>query len=612
MSKGTFINSSMNIKKIALILICGALSVACTEDAQEPINMNENPKEDPKEDPKDDPKEDPDDDKDEGTALPDNLNDLEAYQVLKNYVNYDVSPDFKLGVALQSTEYVKKGIVYNTANENFIEMTPGNQMKYNTIVANDGTMNFSKVTDFIAAAKAADMTIYGHTLCWHSQQTASYLNGLIEALDKPSLDNATWVEQLTGGDFENGSDNSIQKGNSAVYEIVEQSDGNHILTLENTEVRANVWNAQLLFVIPDDKEAMRAGQTYRLSMKVKSDNGSEFNPVRFMEYVGKYMANATPTTIATTTQWSDVTVDFVIPAEADNARVLGLCFGTVVDKFYFDDCSLSKAELSTDAGGEDEEPYEERKRKVIASAMERWIKAMMEACDGYVTTWDVVNEPMDDGNPYALKNGEWDKGHNKFYWQDHLGKDYVRYAVKYARQYGGDDLVLFVNDYNLEAAYNGNAKCKGLIEMIKYWESDGVTRIDGIGTQMHINLSLDPYYQSKVEDCVVSMFELLAATGKKIKISELDMGIASANSVIKTVNVTEEQHRKMADFYQFIVTKYFEIIPPAQQYGITQWCMTDSAEGSTWRAGEPTGLWDETYNRKLTYAGFARGLFSAK
>ncbi len=488
-------------------------------------------------------------------------------------------------------------------------MTAGNQMKYNTIVAADGTMNFSKVKDFIAAASQEGMTIYGHTLCWHSQQTAAYLNGLIDAVAKPDEADATWSDVLVGGDFESGSNDTIQAGNSAEYEIVEQSDGNHILTLTNSEPRANLWDAQLLFVVPDECAAMRAGDTYRLTMRIKSDKASTFTSVRFMEYVGKYMTNATPGTLATTTEWQDVSIDFEIPSAADNARVLGLCFGTIADTFYCDDCSLSKREYSS--SGDDNLSYEDKKRNAIAGAMERWIKGMMEACDGYVTSWDAVNEPMDDGNPNALKNGSWDKGNNKFYWQDYLGKDYVRYVVKYARQYGGEDLLLFINDYNLEAAYNGNAKCSGLIKMIDYWESDGVTRIDGIGTQMHINLSQDIYYQSVVEEHVVKMFEMLASTGKLIKISELDMGVSTANSVLQTVDVTEELHQRMADFYEFIVSKYFEIIPPAQQYGITQWSMTDGAIGSTWRAGEPIGLWDEQYNRKQAYAGFAKGLTSA-
>lgn len=64
----------------------------------------------------------------------------------------------------------------------------------------------------------------------------------------------------------------------------------------------------------------------------------------------------------------------------------------------------------------------------------------------------------------------------------------------------------------------------------------------------------------------------------------------------------------MADFYKFIIEKYFEIIPQAQQYGITQWCCTNSPADSGWRGGEPCGLWDLNYSRTPSYGGFANGL----
>ena len=242
--------------------------------------------------------------------------------------------------------------------------------------------------------------------------------------------------------------------------------------------------------------------------------------------------------------------------------------------------------------------------------MGNWIKSMMEACNGRVKAWDVVNEPMSDGKPSELKTAGRDGDPKKnFYWQDYLGKDYARVVIKLARQYGGDDLKLFINDYNLEAAYNRNAKCQGLIDMVKYWESDGVTKIDGIGSQMHVTYSMNPETQKRNEEAYVNHLKLLAATGKLIRLSELDMGLADAKgNTVHTADVTAEQHRLMAGYYKFIVEKYLEIIPPAQQYGITNWGVTDSPASSFWRADEPIGLWDVNYNRKPAYAGFADGL----
>ena len=82
---------------------------------------------------------------------------------------------------------------------------------------------------------------------------------------------------------------------------------------------------------------------------------------------------------------------------------------------------------------------------------------------------------------------------------------------------------------------------------------------------------------------------------------------ASGKSV-PTKSMTETQHKKMADFYEWIIKQYLTIIPPAQQWGICQWCTTDSPENSGWRANTPVGIWDLNYYRKHVYAGFVRGL----
>ena len=68
----------------------------------------------------------------------------------------------------------------------------------------------------------------------------------------------------------------------------------------------------------------------------------------------------------------------------------------------------------------------------------------------------------------------------------------------------------------------------------------------------------------------------------------------------------------MEQFYQWIIEKYFEIVPASQQYGITQWCLTD-AEGNVgdtggWRPGEPVGIWDSRWNRKYVYRGWVNAL----
>ena len=267
----------------------------------------------------------------------------------------------------------------------------------------------------------------------------------------------------------------------------------------------------------------------------------------------------------------------------------------------------------------------EEKRDTLMWAMDRWIGGMMQATEGKVKAWDVVNEAISGGNAdaegvYALQSASLvseDEAKNNFYWQDYMGElEYVRTAVASARKHfeanGGtpSELKLFVNDYNLESDWDQNGKLKSLIKWIERWEADGVTKIDGIGSQMHISCYANATTQESKKNAIVESFKLMAASGKLVRISELDMGYidASGNSVA-TIYLTEEQHQQMAELYTFVVSKYLEIIPAAQQWGICQWAATDSpAKEGNWRAGEPIGLWDEGYNRKHTYAGFADGL----
>ena len=267
----------------------------------------------------------------------------------------------------------------------------------------------------------------------------------------------------------------------------------------------------------------------------------------------------------------------------------------------------------------------QERHDTLVYAMDKWIKGMMEACDGKVKAWDLVNEALsgdgDDGEGnYLLQHSEgynpnatWDVGGENFFWQDYMGDlEYVRQACRLARKYGPEDVVLFINDYNLESEWDDNKKLKSLINWIKKWESDGVTKIDGIGTQMHISCFEDESILNNIKSHITKMFDLMAKSGKLVRVSELDMGYVRGTNrwgaSSKTSELTEAEHKKMADFYEWIFKEYFRIIPPEQQWGICQWCGTDAPNNSGWRGGEPVGIWDLNYYRKHTYAGFVRGL----
>ncbi|TGX80574.1 glycosyl hydrolase family 10 [Palleniella muris] len=358
------------------------------------------------------------------------------------------------------------------------------------------------------------------------------------------------------------------------------------------------------------------GNTYFLKMRIKGSKDGSFNAVLQNPDGYKGCGNFQP--VKLTTDWQDVTVRATCNGEG--ATRLLFSVGAYDGKIYIDDYTVYYEKSANSIPLTPEE-----KKEVITGAMDEWIKGMMNATEGRVKAWDLVNEPIggasDDGEGnYALQHADNPddngvKGDN-FYWQDILGDiDFVVLAEKKARKYfaesGGnpDELKLFINDYNLESWWDGNKKVKSMVNWIRKWEAAGA-KIDGIGTQMHVSLILDEQQQAAQEASIENMFRILAASGKLIRVSELDMGVVEKafGTGIKTENVTEEQHMKMAAFYKWIVQKYLEIIPVEQQWGICVWGLTDSPANSGWRPGEPIGAWDLNYHRKHTYAGYADGL----
>lgn len=518
---------------------------------------------------------------------------LNALAPLKEYVDTVKYPNFILGGGTSAAPFNEQGKVYAFDKANFKEVVTGNAFKYASVVKSDGTMDFGTVQAFVKNATKAGLSVYGHTLCWHSQQQVAYLNGL----------------------------------------ITDPNAAKHVLHLNIPEAKANLWDWELYV---DPVKPMVSGKTYTLKLRVKA---SQNYHVTVWPQGASTQYWPTPAFDATT-EWTNINASFEAKQDLKQLRFE---LGTFGGEIWMDDVQLldpdgnnligegsfeegkmdgwskpswhgytlnivNDPDQGADAGG----MTDQQKKDTLTWALNNFISGMMKACDGKVKAWDAVNEPMSDAVPSELKTGgrDGDKKTN-FFWQDHLGKDYARTVIRLARKAAGDsvNLKLFINDYNLEAAYNHNAKCKGLIEMIKYWESDGVTKIDGIGSQMHVTCSMDPKVQQANEDAYVNMLKLLAATGKLVRISELDMGIQDANhQTVNTADVTPEMHKRMAEYYKFIVEKYLEIIPVAQQYGICVWAPTDSPKGSGWRADEPIGLWNGNYVRKPAYAGFAEGL----
>ena len=705
------------------------------------------------------------------TDMTKNLKDyqyLNNYEPLKKYMEDmkaagKCNPDFKLGIALEAAQFNKQELVYCLAGSNFNEMTAGNAMKMASCVKDDGSMDFSLVKEFVKNAQDADMTIYGHTLAWHSQAANKYLKNLIKDKELPPDPNGgnkyleiacgeaganKWDKQISyvlpkalvkgqsyvmsvkvkasdGGTFAawpiwEASDNKNQWGGSNDVQYMADYDITNDYSTLTWEFTANFPIDKLQFVFGnvggtiscDDFKLTKAGsdenliengdfakesahgwtptgctikvasaaaskeveqlvheQTYKdgpfpffaMGCEPPVENGaihfvptgdwsqffvmpggentlSEGNYVVYLDLSASKDASGVELTMQNGWGASDQAITVKVPVSAGRHNVK-LQMPNIAGGNY--DIILKPQTADATLDVHSVKVYQvknlnsipltdEEKKNALTPALETWIDGMMEATDGYVTSWDVVNEALsgadkDGDGKYDLQsakrgNVSADDAKNNFYWQDYLGDlDYVRIAVADARKsfaaHNGDPdkLKLFINDYNLESDWDDNGKLRSLIQWIKDWEADGVTKIDGIASQMHISCYADPVKQESVKNHIVKMLELMKKSEKLCKISELDMGyVDAAGNSVTYDQMTEEQHKEMRDLYTFVLQQYFKIIPIDKQYGITQWCATDSPKDSGWRPGDPTGLWDLNYLRKHTYAGFAVGLGAPK
>ena len=526
---------------------------------------------------------------------------LDEYKGLKEYIDYEKYPNFKLGAGTTANDYIKKGVVYKMTNANFTETVAGNAMKMASCVDGNGNMNFSTVKKYVNAATEAGLSVYGHTLAWHSQQPNGWLYKLIA--DKPDPNGGSEYTVVASKDFRK-TQNVGWKADEAENDYsIKFSSSNGLMV---TVTQQHPWQVQFLAMTDI---LLTSGQSYKMTFTVKGSKTGKLDG-RLGDWGG-----GSNFSIDFSTEWEDKTVD-IKPTMSSSFILLHV--PNYVGDVYIKQIKFEGNKVKT-------VPQTQQERHdTLVYAMDKWIKGMMEACDGKCKAWDLVNEAIGGGGNdgqgnYELqhsdgyKSGTWDVGGSAFYWQDHMGDlEYVRQACRLARKYGPEDIKLFINDYNLESDWDGNKKVKSLVNWIKKWEADGVTKIDGIGTQMHISCFEDDNIMKSIKSHITTMFEVIAKSGKLCRVSEMDMGYVRGSnrwgSSIKTTQLTEAEHKKMADFYEWILKEYFRIIPPAQQWGICQWCTTDAPSNSGWRGGEPVGIWDLNYNRKHVYAGFVRGL----
>ena len=677
---------------------------------------------------------------------------LNDYAPLKEYLDRDAHPGFKVSAALGVDEFNQQGPLFRLAAHNFDEIVAGNAMKMASCVNDQGVMDFSKVSSFVSAAEDAGLTVYGHTLAWHAQQPRKWLEKLIadkeldvdpgqktfKELSRQTYQDGKFPFYQMGcaPDVINGSIHfvptgdwsqffcmtgcSMKAGNYvAILHIKSTKDGKISLTAQNGwgaeaqkitqkfTVKANEWvDAEVALndiqggnydfvLLPEtfdgtlDLQSVTIGQYESPAMEVEQE-------VKHQTYQdGKfpyYQMGCAPDVIngsihfVPTGDWSQFFCvsgaaltpgNYAVDVEIKSTKSGNIkmtvqngwggdaesCDGTVALK---EGWTTARFKMTLEQGGNYDfilkpETFDatldlksvtvkkivktnsipltpKEKSDTLTWAMNKWISGMMQATGGKVKAWDLINEAISGGGNvngfYALQT-EATSEHNPqdFYWQDYFTPEMYGPIVEkaardaYAAVEGTNpaDLKLFINDYNLESDWDNNQKVKSLVYWIGVWEKKGQelgwnTKIDGIGSQMHISYYENPQTLESKKKAIQNMLKIMVKSGKLVRISEIDMGyvddkgndVTTAQLEKLPIDERVAKEKAMAEYYKWIIEQYFEIVPVDQQYGICQWCLTDSPTDSGWRPGQPVGLWNLNYQRKPAYGGFADGLANKK
>ena len=675
---------------------------------------------------------------------------LNDYAPLKENLDRSAHPGFKVSGALGVDEFNQQGPLFRLAAHNFDEIVAGNAMKMASCVNDQGAMDFSKVSSFIAAAEDAGVSVYGHTLAWHAQQPKKWLEKLLADKELKIDPNQKTFKELSRQTYQDGpfpyfqmgcapkvingsmhfvptgdwsqffcmTGCSMKAGNYvAVLHIKSTKEGMISLTAQNGwggdaqnitkkfAVKANEWvDAEVAlddiqggnydFILkPEtfdgtlDLQSVTVGQYESPAMEVEQE-------VKYQTYQDGpfpyFQMGCAPEVIngsmhfVPTGDWSqffclagaaltpgDYAVDVEIKSTKAGNIKMTVQNGWGGDAESFTGSVLLKEgwttarfKMTLEQGGNYDfilkpETFNatldlksvsvkkivkmnsipltpKEKSDTLTWAMNKWISGMMQATEGKVKAWDLINEAVaGEGNVngfYSLQTAN-ENNPDDFFWQDYFTPEMYGPIVEkaardaYAAVEGTNpaDLKLFVNDYDLESDRDNNQKVKSLVYWIGVWEKKGQelgynTKIDGIGSQMHISYYENPQTLESKKKGIQNMLKIMAETGKLVRISELDMGYVDAEGNDVTTAQLEKlpidervaKEKAMAEYYKWIIEQYFAIVPTSQQYGICQWCLTDSPASSSWRGGQPVGLWNLNYQRKPAYGGFAEGLSGAK
>jgi endo-1,4-beta-xylanase len=487
---------------------------------------------------------------------------------------------FPIGLAVEYPLSSTNAKYWATVKREAAAITFGNELKNSSVLKDDGTYNFTTADAFYNLATAAGLQVYGHTLVWHSQQNTTYYSKITGGGGSTAAPNL-----LTNGDFESGTtgwsayngassfsatsaSGTVHGGSQALQVVVPTDNPGKQYTVQYASPLFNTTSGTVYKVTFWVKASANITGTFRLS----TQNSTGAN--------ASYEGDQDVTTAFNQYTWT-------FTAKDPQTRIM-LDMGQKAATYWIDDITIQDNAAATPPSGA-------ALTTAVDNAMKTHIQTVVGHYVGKIKQWDVINEPFTDAG--ALRdNSNTPAGSGIFVWQNYLGRAYAASAFSYA--HAADPAAeLFMNDYNLES---NTAKLNAFVQLAKDLKAANVG-ITGVGTQLHMSIGTP-------KSGIDAMFKALAATGLKVRISELDVRANPGDN--GSFTPTPLTAADQAVTYKYIVWSYLQNVPAAQRAGITIWGVDDA---SSWIITSQKKLdfpllFDANFNKKPAYTGFKQGL----
>ena len=493
--------------------------------------------------------------------------------------------DFPFGVAVGYTPYMNDQGYAGVVARDFDEVVFEYQMKHGAIVQDNGTMNFTNTDAMVN--KVGTQALFGHTLAWHANQNGTYLktySGITVPAAVENLGNPGFEAGLTGWSVFNSGNPAGTSTITSTSAAGEFRSGTSAMKIVNPiGYPGSQWRVQIASILVNTV----VGQQYTFSYYVKAASAGGSIRLSTSDQAGgnaQYQGDQTIGTAFQQIQWT-------ITATTAQTRFL-FDAGQAANTYFIDDASFKQV-VSPPTG-----PTIALK---LDTALKTFIDAMVTKYKGKVRAWDVVNEAVSPSGALRTSTNSTDIPDadkvkaDKLFWADYMGRNYPLKAFQHA-QAADPTADLYINDFGLE---NSVAKTDSLVALIAELKGKGA-KIDGVGTQMHLARSTINFAG------IDRVFKKLAATGLKVRVSELDVRVvegSASNGVL-----TPELANYQAEIIKYVVHSYITNIPKAQQAGITFWGVNDKNSWMSNGGKEHPLLYDDNYNKKPAYGAVLQGL----